>query len=67
MRRIIGIPIDFNENLNADNLAEMSNEELLKVYEESGSEEEYTEEGFWRYLNNDSIDTENYWWLVVTK
>ena len=51
----------YPKNVQSDLTPEQKKGLIAKV----GTDEEYTIDGFFYYLNNNMIDTENKYWIVV--
>lgn len=63
MTRVYGIEISKVHGKDITNLSAVDKQKLVDKYWNDG--EVYTLEGFFNYLNTDSIDTENYFWIVI--
>lgn len=66
MLRVYGIEIDKCEGICADDITQMTEQEkidLVLAHKDNG--EVYTLDAWFNYLNNDGIDTENYYWVVL--
>ena len=66
MLRVYGIEIDKCEGICADDIAQMTEQEkidLVLAHKDNG--EVYTLDAWFNYLNNNGIDTENYYWVVL--
>lgn len=66
MTRVYGIDIDLCDDICADDIAQMTEQEkidLVLAHKDNG--EVYTLDAWFNYLNNDGIDTENYYWVVL--
>ena len=60
-QRVYGISIDnAPQGVNVANLTDEQKQELI----ETADLEVYTLEGFFYYLNEDMIDTENMYWFI---
>ena len=50
---------------NADDIRDMTDAAKKELVEKSNTDEVYTLEAWFNYLNADMIDTENYYWVVI--
>jgi len=64
-KKVYGVDIDKCNGINADDIGEMTPEQKKGLIAKVGTDEEYTIDGFFYYLNNNMIDTENKYWIVV--
>lgn len=64
-KKVYGVEIDKCVGINADDIGEMTPEQKKELIAKVGTDEEYTIDGFFYYLNNNMIDTENKYWIVV--
>ena len=67
MLRVYGVEIGkCPEGVNADSILNMSERDKMDLLAKAGVDGEvYEIESFFYYLNNDGIDTENYYWVVL--
>lgn len=64
MKRVYGIEID--GSVCADDIAAMTEQEKIALVEKhKDNGEVYTLDAWFNYLNNERIDTENMYWVVL--
>lgn len=66
-QRVYGISLDACDGHNADSLFLLSNEEKKELLAQANEDdvEMYEIDKWFMYLNNDMIDTENYYWFIA--